>query len=170
MTVKHDPNSESPIFSAVITPHRSLGRQGFVIVMLLLSGTSFAAGMVFLLAGAWPIMGFFGLDVMLVYWAFRASYRSAAAYELVTVTPSELKVCKVSERGHAAEWSMNPLWTKLDRSDHEEFGIEQLCLVSRGHRLAIATFLGRAEKESFASALAAALGEAKRGLTRSFPA
>jgi uncharacterized membrane protein len=60
----------------------------------------------------------------------------------------------------------NPLWVRLDRDAHEEFGLQRLFLVSRGRRLAIAAFLGPQEKESFAHALSAALGEAKRGPTR----
>ena len=82
------------------------------------------------------------------------------------VTPSELRVRKVSHRGKVAEWSLNPLWVRIDRDTHEEFGIERLFLVSRGERLAIAAFLGPQEKESFAHALSAALGEARRGPTR----
>ena len=107
-----------------------------------------------------------GLDVALVYWAFRANYLAAAAYEEVTVTPSQLRVKKVSHRGEVAEWSLNPVWVRLDRVTHEEFGLLQLFLVSRGKRLAVAAFLGPKEKESFAAALAAAIGEAKRGPTR----
>jgi uncharacterized membrane protein len=49
---------------------------------------------------------------------------------------------------------------------HEEFGIERLILISHGRRLSIAGFLGPEEKASFAKALATALGEAKRGPTR----
>jgi uncharacterized membrane protein len=157
---------EPTLFSAIVTPHRSLGTLGFVIVMMAVSTVSFAAGMAFLLMGAWPIFGFFGLDVLLVYLAFRANYRAAAAYEDVRVTPSELKVRKVSHRGAVSEWTLNPVWVKLDRVTHEEFGIESLFLVSRGRRLPIATFLGPREKESFAAALAAAISEAKRGPTR----
>ena len=59
--------------------------------MALIGGMSFAGGMFFFLLGAWPVIGFLGLDVLLVYWAFRANYRAAAAYEEVTVTPSELQ-------------------------------------------------------------------------------
>jgi uncharacterized membrane protein len=157
---------EPTLFSAIVTPHRSLGSVGFLIVMTAVGGISFAAGMVFLLMGAWPVFGFFGLDVLLVYWAFRVNYRAAAAYEEVTVTASELKLRKVSHRGHASEWTLNPLWVKLDRIVHEEFGIEQLFIVSRGRRLPIASFLGPKEKESFAAALGAAISEAKRGPTR----
>jgi uncharacterized membrane protein len=135
-------------------------------LMLVLGGISLATGIVFLLAGAWPVFGFCGLDVLLVYLAFKVSYRSARAYEQVTVTPSELTVRKVSHHGRISEWTLNPLWVRLDRVVHAEFGIERLFLVSHGRRLAIAGFLGPDEKASFALALSAALGEAKRGPTR----
>ena len=131
--------------------------------MALVGGVSFAAGMAFLLMGAWPVFGFFGLDVALIYLAFRANYRAATAFEQISVTPSELRVRKVSHRGQVSEWTLNPVWVRLDREVHEEFGIERLFLVSHGKRLPIAAFLGPQEKESFAAALAAALGEAKRG-------
>jgi uncharacterized membrane protein len=157
---------EPTLFSAVLTPHRSLGRTGFIVLMCMIGGVSFIAGLVFFIAGAWPVMGFFGLDVLLVYWAFKVSYRTAAAYEQVTMTASTLTVRKVSHRGKVAEWTLNPVWVRLQREANEEFGIERLFLVSHGRRLPIATFLGPKEKASFATALSAALGEARRGPTR----
>ena len=166
MSADNDHSQEPTIFSAVLTPHRSLSRTGFLLLMLVVGGISFITGMVFLLAGAWPVLGFCGLDVLLVYLAFRVSYRRAKAYEQVTVTPSELTVRKVSHRGRIREWTLNPLWVRLDRVVHAEFGIERLFLISQGRRLAIASCLGPQEKESFAAALSAALGEAKRGPTR----
>jgi uncharacterized membrane protein len=161
-----NPELEPTIFAAVLTPHRSLGPTGFLVFMLVLGGLSFASGMVFLLMGAWPVFGFLGLDVLLVYWAFRANYRAAGAYEEVTVTATELMVRKVSHHGRVREWTLNPLWVRLHRDVHEEFGVQRLFLVSQGRRLAIAGCLGPSEKESFAHALSAALGEAKRGPTR----
>src|SRR4029077_11127450 len=133
--------------------------------MALIGGMSFAGGMFFFLLGAWPVIGFLGLDVLLVYWAFRANYRAAAAKEEVTVTPSELRLRRVSHRGQIAEWTLNPLWTQLVRDVHEEFGLQHLYLVSRGRKLPVAGFLSPPERESFAAALSAALGEAKRGPT-----
>ena len=82
------------------------------------------------------------------------------------MTPSELRLRRVSHRGDVAEWSLNPVWTQLDREMHADFGLLRLFLVSRGRRLAVAGFLSPREKESFAAALAIALGEAKRGPTR----
>jgi uncharacterized membrane protein len=159
-------NSEPKIFSAVITPHRSLSATGFLIFMLCVGGLSFAGGIVFLMMGAWPVFGFLGIDVLLIYLAFRANFRAARAYEEVTVTATELTVRKVSQRGGVREWTLNPVWVKLDRNVHEEFGVERLFLVSHGRKLSIAGFLGPDEKESFARALSDALGEAKRGPTR----
>jgi len=160
------PMAEPAIFSAILTPHRSLGSTGFLILMLAIGAVSFASGALFLLLGAWPVFGFLGLDVALIYVAFRANFRAARAYEEVTVTPSELTVRKVSDRGAVREWTLNPLWVQLDRIVHAEFGIERLFLVSRGRRLSVGSFLGPDEKASFAQALASALGEAKRGPTR----
>ena len=162
----NDAFAEPAIFSAIITPHRSLGSTGFLVLMLCIGGLSFVSGMVFLILGAWPVFGFLGLDVLLIYIAFRVNYRAARAYEEVIVTSSELILRKVNPRGRVRQWTLNPLWVRLERIVHDEFGIERLFLVSRGRRLSIASCLGPDEKASFAEALSSALGEAKRGPTR----
>src|SRR6202008_3439179 len=114
-----DPDAPEPVlFSALLTPHRSLNRTGFTLVMTFLTAVSFAAGVAFLLMGAWPVFGFFGLDVLVIYWAFRINFRRAAAVEEISVTPSELRVRRVSHRGHVVEWGLNPLWVRLDQKTH----------------------------------------------------
>jgi uncharacterized membrane protein len=158
--------AEPTLFSALLTPHRSLGGAGFIVLMTVIAVVSFAGGVVFYIIGAWPVGFFFGLDAVLIWWAFRVNYRAADAYEQVTVTPSELRVKKVTHRGKVSEWSLNPVWVRLERETHEEFGLMRLNLVSHGRKLAVGSFLGPDEKESFAAALAAAIGEAKRGPTR----
>jgi uncharacterized membrane protein len=99
-------SGEPTLFSALLTPHRSLGSVGFVILMAVIAVVSFAGGVVFYIVGAWPVAGFFGLDAVLIYWAFRVNYRAADAYEEVTVTPSELRVKKVTHKGE-----VNPMRT-----------------------------------------------------------
>ena len=161
-----DPEPAEPeLFSALLTPHRSLNRTGFLVLMAFLTVVSFAAGVAFWMMGAWPVFGFFGLDVLVVYWAFKINFRRAKATEEITVTPSELRVRRVSHRGHVVEWVLNPLWVQLDQKTHAEFGIEKLYLVSRGRRVSVASFLGPDEKASFAKALTAALQAARRGPT-----
>lgn len=160
-----DPDTQPELFSALLTPHRSLNRAGFLAVMAFVCVVSFAAGLAFLLMGAWPVLGFFGLDALAIYWAFRINFRRAKASEEILVTPSELRLRRVSHRGHVMEFVLNPLWVQLDRKTHAEFGIENLYLVSRGRRIAIASFLTPDEKASFANALVGALHAARRGPT-----
>jgi uncharacterized membrane protein len=161
-----DPNDEPTLLSARLVPYRSLDRRGFLAVMIAVGALSFAGGLVFVLMGAWPVVGFLGLDVALVYWAFRANYRAAAAFEDVTVTGSALTLRKVSADGASEIFSFNPLWTRLERETHPDYGVRALYLVSRGRRLPIGAFLAPEERESFAATLLAALAEAKRGPTR----
>jgi uncharacterized membrane protein len=160
-----DPVAQVELFSALLTPHRSLNRTGFLVVMAFVGVVSFAAGLAFLLMGAWPVLGFFGLDLLAIYCAFRINFRRAKASEEILVTPSELRLRRISHRGHVMEFVLNPLWVRLDRKTQAEYGIEKLYLVSKGRHIAIAGFLSPDEKASFANALAAALQAARRGPT-----
>jgi uncharacterized membrane protein len=155
--------ADAELFSARLTPHRSLNRTGFLVLMSVVCAVSFVGGIASVLLGAWPVLGFFGLDAVAIYWAFKVNFRRARAFEEISITASELRLRRVSHRGHAVEWTFNPLWVRLDQVAHEEFGIENLYLVSGGHRVAIASFLGPDEKASFASALRTALQAARRG-------
>jgi uncharacterized membrane protein len=161
-----DPETAEPeLFAALLTPHRSLNRTGFVVVMAFLSVVSFATGVAFLMMGAWPVFGFLGLDVLAIYVAFRINFRRARACEQISVTPSALRLRRVSHRGHVVEWVFNPLWVRLDREADDEYGLEHLYLTSRGKRVAIGSFLSPDEKASFSNALIAALNAARRGPT-----
>ncbi len=157
--------ADTPLFCARLTPHRSLSRGGFIALMAFVTVVSFAAGVMFLMMGAWPVFAFFGLNALIIYWAFKVNFRRAAATEDILVTPYEIRVRRVSHRGHVVEWSLNPLWVRLEQKAHAEFGIEKLYLVSRGRRLSIGSFLGPDEKASFSKALLEAIQAAKRGPT-----
>ena len=166
MTLGNDFSSnlaQPTLFSALLTSHRSLSHNGFWLLMGFFSVVSFTVGVVFWMLGAWPVFGFFGLDILLIYWAFRVNFARAKAVEEISMTPSELRVRRVSHRGHVVEWVLNPLWVRLEQIVHAEFGVERLYLVSSGRRVSVASFLGAEEKASFAKALSAALEAARRG-------
>jgi uncharacterized membrane protein len=157
---------EPTLFAANLTPHRSLGGVGFLAAMLAFGIASLVLGIVFLSAGAWPVAGFLGLDVLLVYIAFCVNFRSAAACEHVLVTPSMLNVRRISHKGEVAEFTLNPLWVRLHREADPDYGTQRLLLVSQGCSLPIAQCLSPAERDSFADALSAAIGVARRGPSR----
>ncbi len=166
MPADNDEHLEPTLFSAVLRPHRSLHNTGFVVLMVGYGIVSFTAGIAFAAMGAWPIVAFFVLDLLLLYFAFQINYARAAAFEEVTVTPSALTVRKVSWRGRTREYALNPLWVRIEKATHEAYGVERVFLVSRGRELTLASFLGPDERAHFADALSCALGEAKRGVTR----
>ena len=157
---------EPTIFAADVTPHRSLDGAGFLAVMAVFGGASLVLGLIFIFSGAWPIVGFLGLVVVLVYAAFAVNFRRAAACEQVWVTPSTLNVRHISHKGELAEFTLDPLCVKLHREVDPDYGTRRLVLVSREKSHPIAHYLSPDEKDSFADALAAAIGEAKRGPAR----
>lgn len=154
---------EEPVFSVVIRPHRSLSLRGFRVVMVLLCIVSVVASLPFVIMGFWPIAGFFGLDLLGLYIAFRISYRQGRALEFLELTPVRLLLQKVSSRGEVREWRFNPLWTRLDREIDDEFGLQKLALASRGQRVVIAHDLSPPERETLAEAFGKALSDVKRG-------
>ncbi|MXQ11541.1 DUF2244 domain-containing protein [Microvirga makkahensis] len=154
---------EKPVFSAVIRPHRSLSPRGFRILMALVCLVSVAASLPFVFMGFWPIAGFFGLDFLGLYIAFRVSYRQGLAFEQLELTPIRLLLRKVSDRGEAREWQFNPLWTRLDREVDDEFGLQKLALISRNQHVVIARDLSPEERETFADTFGRALSDVKRG-------
>jgi uncharacterized membrane protein len=157
-----NPISEPTLLFERLSPHRSLDARGFTIVMGVLGGASLILGTVFLLMGAWPVFGFLGLDVFLVWLAFRSNYRAARAFEEILVTPVRLVWRKVSARGEAREDTMNPRWVRLETTADELSGVTRVALIERGIARVIGAFLHPARKERLAKSLAAALATAKR--------
>ena len=143
-------------FSAVLLPHRSLGRKGFIALMGFISVVSLLTGIAFYMKGAWPVLGFFGIDIVLIYGAFRLNYRAARIYETVELSLSELKVTRFHPSGRAESWSFNPYWVRLELVESES-SANRLSLHSHGRALHFANFLSDDEKRSFAHALRAAL-------------
>tara|TARA_B100000678_G_C18096317_1_gene456888 strand:- start:432 stop:908 length:477 start_codon:yes stop_codon:yes gene_type:complete len=154
--------NDEPVFEAMLSPHRSLGRTGLVIlVVLTAAATIFHLGF-FALAGAWPIVGFFGLDLALLYGAFWLSYRSGRAREFVTVSRTALDVRKVAPSGKQSEFRCNPFWARFTVDRHEEIGITGMRISSRGKATDIGSFLNPDDKESFATAFSGALATVRR--------
>ena len=155
MTEPTAPQDQS-CFSAVLTPHRSLGPKGFMVLMAAICLVSFGTGTLFFMLGAWPVMGFMGLDVALIYIAFKLNFRALRLYETVELTTDALTVTRVQPSGEAQCWSFNPYWVRLSVSPRVGRSTE-LSLASHGNRLIFASFLTDDEREDFAQALSSAL-------------
>jgi uncharacterized membrane protein len=144
------------LFDAILTPHRSLGRPGFAILMAVVAAVNIGLGISFTLRGAWPIFGFCGLDVLLFYIMFQLNYRSAHMFERIRLLPDELIVERHDRRGHKQSWSFQPYWLRIAMDDPPDHG-SQLVLSSHGRSLAVGSFLTAAERFDLAQALRRAL-------------
>ena len=143
-------------FERVLLPHRSLPPAAFHVLMLLLGLVSLAMGIGFLLLGAWPICGFFGLDVAAVYVAFRLSYRSARQREILRLAGDDFTVEHVDIYGERRRWRFQPFWLRVvleERPDESN----RLLLASHGRSLVIGDFLGAAVRRELAQNLRTAL-------------
>ncbi len=157
-----DPAAER-LFDVRLVPHRSLSAGNFHVVMLVFAAAGVFTSVPFVVMGAWPVAGFMGLDVAILYLAFRVNFDAARAYEDILVTPLELLLAKVSARGVRREFRFQPAWTRLDKVEHEEFGVMRVALRSRGRSVEVGNFLGADAKADLAGRLVKALNEARRG-------
>jgi uncharacterized membrane protein len=143
---------------ATLTPHRSLSPKGFVILMSVIAGSNFAGGLFFYIIGAWPVVGFMGLDVALIWWAFRANFAAGRRAECIEITAHELVLERIAERHPPQAHRFARRWVRVElEEDRERELIGSLYLRFRGKRTEIASFLGAQERLAFAQALRAAL-------------
>jgi uncharacterized membrane protein len=142
--------AETVHFSTLLRPHRSLSPVGFkwLIRLVLLANLLVALPMYFL--GAWPIAGFCGLDVALLWWLFDRNYLDARRSETLTLGDRELVVDRVGPDGEREQHRLEAYWLKVDSG-------ERLVLSSRGNRLVVGRFLAPAERLRVAAELSAAL-------------
>jgi len=147
---------EPALFDAELRPHRSLSPRGFVILMSVVCAISFAGGLAFYLAGAWPVVGFLGADVALIYLAFKINYRSGRLVERLHLTPEALTVKRIWPGGQSRSWEFQPYWLQVvfeEPPRHES----PLTLRSHGQSLTVGSFLTKEERAEVAAALRQAL-------------
>ncbi|HUR42983.1 MAG TPA: DUF2244 domain-containing protein [Aestuariivirga sp.] len=148
----------SKTWAVTLTPHRSLGRRGFLVIMVVIAAVNFAIGLSFYLLGAWPVAGFTGLDVALIWWAFRANFAAARRAERIEITSHELILERVAY-GRAAQVSrFVRRWLRVElEMDRDRDLIGGLYLQSHGQRTEIGKFLAPHERKELATALKSAL-------------
>lgn len=150
---------EKSLFDAVLYPNRSLPGSGFAVVMSIVVAANLLFGTYFYALGAWPVIGFCGLDILAVWLAFRLSYRQGRLRERVRITEDEMWVARVLPSGHETRWRLQPYWTRV--SIERPIGHEsQVRVTSKGGTLILGAFLAPEERGRFADALSGALSQA----------
>lgn len=148
-------------FRAVLAPHRSLSSSGFITLMSVVSLVSFLAGLAFYYMGAWPVVGFFGLDVGLIYLAFRLNYRSGRLRETVELLPDALTVTRYHPSGYREQFEFNPYWVRVELTESRD-GRTDLKLRLHDRVVSFARFLTDDERRDLANCLIEALADTRR--------
>jgi uncharacterized membrane protein len=150
--------SKSLDWSVTLTPHRSLTREGFVALMSIVAFANLTVGLMFYVIGAWPIIAFLGLDVLLIWWAFRKNFADAERAERISVSGDELTLSRIARDGSEESTEFNRRWVRVDLEyDAERELVGKLFLRSHGKAHEIASFLGAEERQSLAKALRQAI-------------
>jgi len=155
--------SSEIFYERVLLPHRSLPPRGFRVMMLLLGVLSVIVGVVFVSLGCWPVFGFFGLDVLAIYIAFRLSYRSARQREILRLEAEDFTVERIDIYGERRAWRFRPFWLRVELEERSDES-NRLFLASHGKRFAIADFLGSPMRRELAQSLAAAFARWRAAL------
>ena len=150
-----------PIFAATLTPHRSLSPAGKRWVVGLVAALALGPGVVFYLAGAWPVVGFMGLDVLAIWAAFTVSTGQGKLSEELTLWPTSLELKKTDARGKQEVLTFVPQSVRfvMDRDYNER--VNGLWLKTETTRVALGAFLSADEKLSLSKVFGTALRKAR---------
>jgi uncharacterized membrane protein len=146
---------------AVLEPPRSLSTRGLNRVMMILGGLSFVSSVGFLLAGAWPVVGFLGLEVLAVWLVFKWSFKTQTARTFVRVTADNVDVRKVDGWGRERRASMAAHFARVE-FDRTASGPNALRLATSSRAYPLGEFLTPRERETFARRLMQAISDARR--------
>lgn len=113
--------------------------------------------------GAWPVMGFMGLDVLLIYLAFRRNYQDAKIFETIDLSAEKLVLSRVYPSGRRQSWEFNPYWVRIGLVEHSS-GATKMQLTSHGKSLNFGQFLSDDERREFTSVLTREIQAAKQSL------
>ena len=144
------------LFNTTLRPHRSANRRTINWLLGILAVAFAITGIGFSLIGAWPVMGFFGLDIALLVGAFYLNTRAGRACEIINLTAQQLSVCRIDPGGRERRWSFQPQWLQVNTTPGP-YGPDRLAVRSHGRTLVIGKFLSPDEREQLSESLRQAL-------------
>ena len=138
-------NKNKNLYSITLKPYRSLNKIGFITMMIVLCGFSFITGIIFMKKGAWPVFGFFGLDILLIYIFFRLSFKSGKEFEVINLTKKKLIIKKYKEKKIIKTFILDANWVKIQIQNPLEQS-SKLQISSKNKSIIIGSFLRLDEK------------------------
>lgn len=138
--------------SLVIRPNRSLSVAGMVTLFAALSALALTIGIGFTLAGAWMVLPFAGLEVVVIGALCRWFYRHMDDCELIMIDPDRVRVTKRRGRESSRE-DFPRYWVRVFYGDREGPGPARLWIGSHGRFVSIADDINEADRAQVAREL-----------------
>ena len=144
--------------TCVITlwPYRSLSLRGFRVFMFILASLMSIIAGGFFLIGAWPVIGFLGAEILIVWFAFKMNYRAGQLVEKVEITPSYVQITRTNWRGYETQICLDSPWVRAELLEEQEHR-PKLFLCAHAQKMEIGSFMPPVEKDALAKALNDAL-------------
>lgn len=151
-----------PLFAVELTPHRSMSPKGLRVVVGLIALFCALPGLVFFSLGAWPIVGFMGLDLVAIGFAFWVSFQSGKRREVITLWSDRLEVTATDAKGQAQTALFDPAKVRLIVARDFDERTTGLRLREADHEIEFGAFLTQDEKSGLAKVFGTALRKARR--------
>ncbi|MEM1105063.1 MAG: DUF2244 domain-containing protein [Pseudomonadota bacterium] len=154
------PASEIIYMDAVLTPNASLSPRAFKLLMASMIGVGAAASTFYYTLGAWPVLGFFGLDLIAIYAAFRFIRRQSREETRVRITADAVTMHHRDAKGREKTAQVPSAFARVELE--EPVRPTSWLRIEHGQTAyVIGRFLTPTERKSLAKGLRAALQRAR---------
>lgn len=148
-------------FEAVLYPNQPPPARNLAVLLAAVFGVAIGVSVGFFLAGAWPVVGFIGIELLLLAVCLIWARRMASYAEHIRLDDTGLHVWTMAGRRMLRSWRLEPYWVRV-RLDEARPGEPALRLTAHGRTLTIGRFLNADERNDVAAALEAALVRYRR--------
>ena len=151
---------DNSFLDITVLPYRSLSKKGFRYLMIIVAAIFFSIGIFFWIIGAWPVFGFLGIDVFLLYYAFKINYKNGEIFENLKLLKKNLHITRNFPSGKVQSWDLEPYWTKVEMSSSHS-PTQNLIIKSRDKVVMIGSFLNFKDKKKLMKKINEALEKYK---------
>ena len=120
--------------------NQSLTTRGLYILMFFITIPASYIGISFYVLGAWPVLGFMGFEILLIYIAFKILFYKNKFYEHIILDSEKLNILFKKKNKIIKKIELEPTWVqiKIEKIYENE---DTLIVSSHGKKIILANYL-----------------------------
>ena len=140
--------------------NQSLTTRGLYILMFFITIPASYLGISFYVLGAWPVLGFMGFEILLIYIAFKILFYNNKFYEHIILDSEKLNILFKKKNKIIKKIELEPTWVqvKIEKIYENE---DTLIVSSHGKKIILANYLIPEERLKLAGKIKSGLREWK---------